>query len=164
MKRRKQHRKKAKGSRKRIKQRTTKVSNTARKPERANIPSSNKVPMNPIRDKAILLGTLILAVILVLYLNSDDSGDVQKDQKILLNNLIIEHESENGPAIVIGNTLDSNLLEELSQLEYAEIKSMMGVTSEFIIYFEDEYGNVIDIGDKPCIGSSHAQVNGRTCG
>ncbi|MFB3128429.1 MAG: hypothetical protein ACE1Y7_01850, partial [Lysobacteraceae bacterium] len=50
-----------------------------RKPRRANIPPPNKVPMNGIRDKAVLIGIVILAVVLVLYFNSDDPVNVQKD-------------------------------------------------------------------------------------
>jgi hypothetical protein len=37
------------------------------------------------------------------------------------------------------------------------------VKSDFVIYFEDENGNLLLLAGKPCIGSSYASVNGYKC-
>jgi len=115
---------------------------------------------NGLGDGSIIL-IFIALVFLIIFFYGQNSVDT--DQKILLSKLVIDHKEEGGPAIIIGNKVDVDRLREISLTDYSELKSLIGITSEFVIYFEDGEGNILDLGDKPCIGSSYAQVNGHQC-
>lgn len=111
-------------------------------------------------DGAIIMFFLVLVIFIVFSYGNDS---VRQDQKILLSTLVIEHEAENGPAIVVGNIVDVDRFKKISATSYSDLKSLFGIESEFIIYFEDVDGNVIEVDDTICIGSSYGQVNGHRC-
>ena len=118
---------------------------------------------NGISEGTVLALFLIFIVVLIIAFGTD-SQTTKKDQIKLLNNLIIEREGEDGPAIIVGNNLDGDMLLKLANEDYTDLKALLGVTSDFVIHFEDENGNIVDVLDKPCIGSSSAKINGYTCG
>src|SRR3989338_1879334 len=65
--------------------------------------------------------------------------------------------------------LDSNSVEEekirnLNQMDYGEIKNMLGVKTNFCIFFEDASGNLIKIdGIGSGVGSDKIYINGEPC-
>ncbi len=116
-------------------------------------------------DSTVLIIFLVLLLFIIFYFSSKSSNgtSVKDEQEKLLSVLVINDAQEDGPAIIIGDSVDSERVSKLASKDYREIKGLAGITSEFVIYFEDEKGNVISIADKPCIGSSYAQVNGVAC-
>jgi hypothetical protein len=53
---------------------------------------------------------------------------------------------------------------KLDQMDYEEVKSMLGIKNDFCIYFEDANENVMKIDDINLgIGSSKIYINGEPC-
>ena len=70
---------------------------------------------------------------------------------------------------ILDNKVDKARLKELSSMPYSDLKLGLGVKHDFCLYFEDEYGNLINISDDTsdavmCIGSPNATLNGMPCG
>lgn len=65
--------------------------------------------------------------------------------------------------------LDSNVVKEerirnLNQMDYEEIKNMLGVKTNFCIFFEDASGNLVKIdGVGSGVGSGKIYINGEPC-
>lgn len=118
-----------------------------------------------ISDSTVLIIFLTLLLFIIFFFDSSSasSNSVKDEQEKLLDLMVIQEEEEDGPAIVVGNVVDIERVSKLASADYSEIKGLAGITSEFVIYFEDEKGNVINIADKPCIGSYYAKVNGVNC-
>jgi hypothetical protein len=68
-----------------------------------------------------------------------------------------------------GEVVDSDVLieaklENLNDRGYESIKKVLGVESDFCIYFEDITGNVVQIdGIDPGIGSNNIYINDKPC-
>tara|TARA_Y100000310_G_C20677543_1_gene813959 strand:+ start:816 stop:1157 length:342 start_codon:yes stop_codon:yes gene_type:complete len=106
---------------------------------------------NGISDNLVLMMFLVF-VILIVFFFSDTESQTKQDQKIIMN------------SIIAGDSINNEKILEFTNSEYHELKKRLGVNSEFVIHFEDENGNLIEIADKPCIGSSYALVGGHKCG
>jgi len=113
-------------------------------------------------EGAVLLIFLVLISMIVIVFGAG-SEVTKQDQIKLLNQFVIDAGEENGPAIIVGNSIDSDMLLTLANKDYGELKSLLGVTSDFVIYFEDDEGNLVEVLEKPCIGSASARVNGYRC-
>jgi hypothetical protein len=106
-----------------------------------------------------LLVILALFVILKQSLTSEVIS-LEEEGKIILDKLT------NGKEIRL---LNSNVLVEkevnkLDQMDYEEVKSMLGIKNDFCIYFEDANENVMKIDDINLgIGSSKIYINGEPC-
>ncbi len=116
-------------------------------------------------DSTILILFLVLLLFIIYFFGNSrvHETSVSQAQEILLSNLIAQDEKEDGPAIVVGNTVDDARVKKLASRDYSEIKNSMGVAAEFVIYFEDAEGNVVEVANRPCLGSSYAQINGINC-
>lgn len=77
--------------------------------------------------------------------------------------LVIDSREKDGIAFIVKDTVDQQLLDYFTTLDYETIKAHLGIQSDFAIHFEDEAGMVIPIGNKMCIGSRYAKVNGVPC-
>ena len=67
-------------------------------------------------------------------------------------------------SLLKSNELLEEKVEQLEKMDYGEIKSMLGIKSDFCIYFEDISGNAITIdGISPGIGSNRILINGGSC-
>ena len=124
--------------------------------------SSNRKKQQGLSDGMVLLIFLVLISVIIAVF-STESQVTRQDQVKLLNQLVIEAEEEDGPAIIVGGTLDKTMLLNFANKNYDELKGLLGVTSDFVIHFEDSEGNLVDIIGKPCIGSAYARVNGYRC-
>ncbi len=76
----------------------------------------------------------------------------------------VDSREKDGVAFIVKDTVDPQLLEYFTKLDYETIKAHLGIQSDFAIHFEDEKGMVIPIGDRLCIGSKSAKLNGVPCG
>ena len=48
-------------------------------------------------------------------------------------------------AFIIDGKVDTDKLKEVANMDYTQLKSKLGIRSDFCIYFEDKDGNIIDI-------------------
>ncbi len=73
--------------------------------------------------------------------------------------------SNNTPISVLeSNKLVEEKIENLEQMDYEEIKSMLGIKSDFCIFFEDITGNLAQVNNiESGIGSEKIYINGRPC-
>ena len=62
------------------------------------------------------------------------------------------------------NGLDEAKIEYLDQMDYDEVKKVLGVNNDFCVFFEDINGNIIKIDDVNLgIGSDKIHINGNPC-
>ena len=64
---------------------------------------------------------------------------------------------------VQGTKVDEKKLSETLNLSYENLKALLGMESDFCIYFEDDKGNLVPAGNKLGIGSPLVNLSGRTC-
>ncbi len=83
---------------------------------------------------------------------------------MMLARLTAESPGSNGVGLIVKNTIDPEVLDTLSKMDYPELKSYLGVDTDFVIQLQSFDGTVIPIGEKLCIGSKEASVNGIPCG
>lgn len=82
----------------------------------------------------------------------------------IVSKLTIDSREDDGIAFIVKDTVDPQLLEYFTKLDYETIKAHLGIQSDFAIHLEDEKGVVIPMGDRFCIGSKSAKLNGIPCG
>jgi len=63
-------------------------------------------------------------------------------------------------SIVVGDEVDEQALNRLMSKDYNELKKELGITKNFIVYFEDENSNPIEINGMHCFGFEEAALNG----
>ncbi|MEK6876085.1 MAG: hypothetical protein AABX63_01630 [Nanoarchaeota archaeon] len=67
-------------------------------------------------------------------------------------------------SVLESNELVEEKVEYLERMGYDEIKSMVGIKSDFCIFFEDITGNLAQVNEvKSGIGSNKIYINGRPC-
>ena len=81
----------------------------------------------------------------------------------VLSKLIIESKAQDGTGFIVKDTLDPELLEHFSSKGYEQLKKELRIDADFAIHFEDENGNIVQIGDKICIGSENVNIQGTPC-
>jgi len=115
-----------------------------------------------VSDNAGVAIFLIVIVVIIAIMAGpiDRPLDFEKDQKTLLRQFT---SADSNDAIIVRGSLDTLKVEELATLEYDEMKVRLGITSDFVLYFEDGQGNIIQVSDKQCIGSGDANINGIPC-
>ena len=84
-------------------------------------------------------------------------------EKEILSNLIIDSKEQDGTGFIVKDNVDPELLEHFASKSYEQLKAELGIDTEFVIHFEDMNGNIIPIGDRMCIGSNGASINGVPC-
>ncbi len=82
----------------------------------------------------------------------------------IVSKLTIDSREDDGIAFIVKDTVDPQLLEYFTKLDYETIKAHLGLQSDFAIHLEDEEGMVIPMGDRFCVGSKSAKLNGIPCG
>lgn len=106
-------------------------------------------------DVLVATGVFIVGVMIFFYIisYSGESGSVDTltyESEIISESIIVEEESlATANSFVIGNKVDTQRLLAFSAKPYEDIKSQLGIASEFCIHFEDENGNLIDLDEDP---------------
>ena len=128
---------------------------------------------------AVFMFLVLLVIILFTFDAMSDQGalnsGVQKSPKqpavsgdvasLLMSELVVDSSRQgNDVGFIVKGSVDPQLLQYFASMDYEQIKSQLGVQNDFVIHFEDENGQLIPIGDKWCIGSKNANVNGIPCG
>ena len=81
----------------------------------------------------------------------------------LVSRLTIDSRDQDGMAFLVKDTVDPQLLDYFASRNYDQVKAELGIQGDFAIHFEDKNGNIIPIGQKMCIGSATASINGIPC-
>ncbi len=106
-------------------------------------------------DVLIAASVFIVGIIIFFYIitTSGDKGVTDMlttESELIPEHLISGDESGAGDiTLVIGNRVDSERLKVLINMSYDQLKSKLGIRSDFCIHFEDEEGNIIDLDDRP---------------
>ncbi len=117
-------------------------------------------------DAVVAVAMFILAVIMLYYLSGPaatnrQSEKLQSEADKLPTTLSSQ---QNLSAIFIhGSKIDEQKLSEAISLSYDNLKSLLGVQSDFCIYLEDEKGNIVPMDGKVGIGSPLANFSGKGC-
>ena len=121
-------------------------------------------------NKAVIL--LILLAVIVIFrtalaptqtpeLSKEEKNDLAGEADIILGELT--------GANAEVSLLDSNeLMEEkvigLEQMNYDELKDLLGVENDFCVFFEDATGDIMKVDDMETgIGSDKIYINGKPC-
>ena len=121
-------------------------------------------------NKAVIL--LILLAVIVIFrtalaptqtpeLSKEEKNDLAGEADIILGELT--------GANAEVSLLDSNeLMEEkvigLEQMNYDELKDLLGVENDFCVFFEDATGDIMEVNDMETgIGSDKIYINGKPC-
>ena len=108
----------------------------------------------------------IVAAVLLFYLSGPAASNKQSEK--------LRSESEKLPAaltsqqnisgVFIKSTkVDDQKLGDALNLSYENLKQLLGINSDFCIYFEDEKGNIVPVRNKIGIGSSLVNFSGKGC-
>ena len=124
----------------------------------------NKKGVSKIDDKSqtfsmdilIALGIFIAGIVVFLYLiggnsEKDISNKLVAESEVLPQRLIAADEfSKTNTTIIIGNRVDSMLLNRSISKNYASMKNDLDMVSDFCIHFEDDNGDVVDLDEDSC--------------
>ncbi|MBI2140822.1 hypothetical protein HYU16_00195 [Candidatus Woesearchaeota archaeon] len=142
----------------------------------AQIPKPRLLGLKSIDDRTAVFAFLVFLV--VVFFIFDAIADQQarskggtaakaltKDvaERDILSKLIIDSKEQDGTGFIVRNDVDPELLEHFASKKYEQMKAELGIDSDFVIHFEDMNGNIIPIGDRMCIGSNGASINGVPC-
>lgn len=95
----------------------------------------------------------------------DQVGKINSDAaNKLISKLTVNSREDDGIAFIVKDTVDPQMLESFANMDYEQVKKHLGISGDFVIHFEDEQGMVIPIGQKLCLGSKAATINGVPCG
>ncbi len=127
------------------------------------------------RTTVILFLTFVVAALFIFDSIADQKAKAQTPEKQIMPRLdreavkeasskfIISDKAQDGVGFIIKDTVDPELLGHLAAMDYEQIKQNLGLQEDFVIYFEDENGQVAPISGKWCIGSKSASVSGIQC-
>ena len=89
------------------------------------------------------------------------NADLEQEAKTLMD--IVASEGTD-ISLIKSNELVEEKIERLNDMDYNKFKDILGVKSDFCVYFEDATGNLIKIdGIEPGIGSEKIRINGKPC-
>jgi len=99
-------------------------------------------------ESKFLIAILIVLIILFFASSFYNKYKIRSDANAIINR------------IVVGDEVDEQALNRLMSKDYNELKKELGITKDFIVYFEDENNNPIEINGMYCFGYEEAALNG----
>ena len=113
-------------------------------------------------NKAIILLLIISIFIIIKAALAPQTYSLEQEANIVLAKLT---DGNAQISLLSSNQISIEKLEMLDKMEYGEVKGILGVKSDFCIYFEDTTGNIVRIDDiSPGIGSDKISIDGEPCG
>lgn len=104
---------------------------------------------------------LALFVIFKTALTPTKTANLMQEAETVLNSLT---NGKTEVSLLTENSLTEERIENLEQIDYNEIKKIIGVENDFCIFFEDATGQIVQInGMDPGIGSDKIYINGEPC-
>jgi len=108
----------------------------------------------------MLLFILSVFIIIKAALTSENTF-LEKEANIVMEKLTNNKE---GISLLESNDLIEEKLKNLNEMDYGEVRNMLGVKNDFCIYLEDITGNVVEIDSVSTgIGSNKIYINGEPC-
>lgn len=116
-------------------------------------------------NKAMVLLVIIILFVLIKTIVSPTAkitkNDLAEEAEIVLSTLT---DGSADVSLIRSNELIEDNVARLDQMDYDEMKNLLGVKNDFCIYFEDITGNVVRIGNiNSRIGSEKIYINGEPC-
>lgn len=92
----------------------------------------------------------VLAILIIIFFVSSfyNQYKLKSEANIIINNLVVRDE------------IDEQALNIFMSKDYNELKKELGITKNFIIHFEDEDENLIQVNGMYCFGFEEATLNG----
>lgn len=119
-------------------------------------------------DSIIATVVFISALSAFIIIISTDFGTIKADdlksEADLIPRMLVTVE-ENEVSLIESGKISHNKLKRIMGYEYDDLKSKLGVRSDFCIYFEDMEGNLINIshilseGESVAVGNSRINVS-----
>lgn len=106
---------------------------------------------------------VLFVTIIVFSLSAANSIENQKESKKVIQKFVLS-EGNSDVAFIVRDRIDQSRLDKVSQMSYEELKQELGIKKEFYMFFEDENGNIVPLGNRTCIGSPMAEIAGQRCG
>ena len=136
--------------------------------------SKSKKKIRGINDASVVLIflTLLLAIVFVLdEIGADNIDHIEENIQIsskepriaTLEMFVTEIEEQTGLEEAENAIISSDVFEKFEEIYQEHLETKSDNESDFVIYFEDEQGNLLKLTEKPCFGSGNATVNGRRC-
>ena len=118
-------------------------------------------------DAIVAIGLFALIIIFFFSVTTDRAeqqriGSLESETTRLL--AAVSSIGNDTSAFIQGSKVDAYKIALAANLTYAELKTALGITSDFCIHFEDANGNIINIsGNVTGLGSSLIKINGTAC-
>ncbi len=118
-------------------------------------------------DAIVAVTMFVISAIVLFYLSGPAAENRQSER--------LQSEAEKLPAtlssqqnlssvFIQGSKINEQKLREAINTSYDNLRSLLGINSDFCIYLEDENGNIVPIGGKVGIGSPLANISsGKGC-
>ena len=139
------------------------MKNKRKKKKKSGQASKGAITNNKtIKNRILLALFLALLFLVALKIINQPRPDkmLEKDAEKLLNAI-----TNNQLRILDSDQIDEKAVEDVMRKDYEELKSELGLKSDFCIFFQDENGKLVKIdGMKAGIGSEKVKVNGVSCG
>jgi hypothetical protein len=119
-------------------------------------------------DVLVSVGLFVAGLLLLYYFIGERSDttlppDIIDEGRQIPELLSTEHNETIG--FIDGGKIDREKLEQFANITYNETKKILGVQSDFCIYFEDEEGYIVNVsGPMVGIGSEKGKISGIDCG
>ena len=115
------------------------------------------------KNAIILIAIIMLIAVFRASITPTESSksNLEREAETALN---ILSDGDKEVSLLVSNVLIEEKVENLNDMGYEEIKSILGIKNDFCIYFEDITGNLVKIdGINPGIGSSKIHINDVPC-
>ncbi|MFH1182417.1 MAG: hypothetical protein V1702_05645 [Candidatus Woesearchaeota archaeon] len=116
------------------------------------------------QDRTAMLLFIVFLLAVIFFLDAASSSEQAASSEEIVGKLVVSGNEQSSIAFVVRDRVDTAKLMEFANKDYNQLKEELGVSDDFTVYFEDEQGNLVPVGDKYCIGSSRASVSGFACG
>ncbi|MBN2454174.1 hypothetical protein JXB11_01375 [Candidatus Woesearchaeota archaeon] len=119
-------------------------------------------------DVLFAVGIFVAGILVLYYLigTGAESGiprEVVEDGKKIPE--ILSTSQNESIGFLLGGKVNQDKLENFAAMDYNETKKILGVSSDYCIYFEDDEGNVVNVsGSVIGVGSGKGTVGGVICG
>ena len=112
-------------------------------------------------NSAIILLLILAIFVIIKTVLVPQTTNIEEDARILLDKLTDGNEEM---SLLSSEELIEEKLRNLDETDYNEVKSKLGVKSDFCIFFEDISGNLVKIDNLNLgIGSGRIYINGEPC-
>lgn len=115
------------------------------------------------KDKLAMFLFILFLLVVIFFFDAANNTYQKVTSEKMMSKLVITGNEDNGVAFVVEDKVDAARLMEFANKDYEQLKKELGINGDFTVYFEDEQGNLVPIGNKYCIGSDRASVSGFTC-